>query len=852
MLAAMSFGDPIMLLGLLAAGIPVVLHLLNRIRSPIVPFPTLRFLKITAQKTSRRRQLQHWLLLLLRMMVFGLVAMLVGYPLIRGGSPALAYSFLIMLLVGAALLALAVVLATAALENRQVVPATPTAEEILGHAPAARRASPLKGWALTALMLLAGVLLAGYATFGLGSSYYFSGDKGVYSGRSTACVIILDNSHSMLARQDSASRLQKAKEQVRQLLVNTLRPAKVAVLATNPGTTEVPADLSGDLTATLGYVDKLETLGRAQPMKQLIRQAMKLFAGAEEPNKMLIILSDYARPAFADAEIFSGIKENAEGGGGGGGKELQVVLMPQGVGAPPADVGITGFTIASGQPVLGSEIVFEAQILNNGDPSVGVLQLAVDDVPVPGAQVQVQLGKAGDSVTKSIAYRLTKPGWHRFAATLRDQTDAMTWDNQRQLVLNVANQMKVLIIGPEPAVRARTTAYYVEAALDPFRGMAAPTVGPGSDKGAPTWGIVPTYAGVDLAAGQTLTGYSAIFLCDVPKIPPTLAESLSKFVRGGGRMINLLGPSVDAAAYNAELGGARELLPGNLGSPVVTASGNTVDWVQTESDVFKNLFDSQEPFRSIVVTGRWTLAGAKADRGRALSKLDDNSPFMAQHVVGRGEVYTIFSAPSGGWSNMATTVPFLPLMSRMAMGDAGRIRAELAYEPTQVVELGVVSDDVNYAVDVTTPRRETVNIHGSSAGISPPRWVFGGSPRTLYEGVYTWQSLDRKQSGMFVVNPPADEVDLLPADVDALAMETGTPHPAIVAPTAADLMAHLDKQAEGTPLTPGLLAIVLILVVGEALLANRYRPALRTSSVELPSAGPVPPIAAAPNTRSAA
>ena len=57
-LAAVGFGDPLMLAGLAAALVPVVLHLLNRMKTPVMAFPTLRFLKITAHKTARRRQIQ--------------------------------------------------------------------------------------------------------------------------------------------------------------------------------------------------------------------------------------------------------------------------------------------------------------------------------------------------------------------------------------------------------------------------------------------------------------------------------------------------------------------------------------------------------------------------------------------------------------------------------------------------------------------------------------------------------------------------------------------------------------------------------------------------------------------------
>ena len=51
-LAAVAFGDPLMLAGLAAALVPVVLHLLNRMNAPVMAFPTLRFLKITAHKTA--------------------------------------------------------------------------------------------------------------------------------------------------------------------------------------------------------------------------------------------------------------------------------------------------------------------------------------------------------------------------------------------------------------------------------------------------------------------------------------------------------------------------------------------------------------------------------------------------------------------------------------------------------------------------------------------------------------------------------------------------------------------------------------------------------------------------------
>ncbi len=65
---------PWFLLATLAAVIPVVLHLINRQKARDLPFSTLRFLRISVQKTRRRRRIHDALLMLVRMAVLVLIA----------------------------------------------------------------------------------------------------------------------------------------------------------------------------------------------------------------------------------------------------------------------------------------------------------------------------------------------------------------------------------------------------------------------------------------------------------------------------------------------------------------------------------------------------------------------------------------------------------------------------------------------------------------------------------------------------------------------------------------------------------------------------------------------------------
>ncbi len=79
----MGFLQPLALLGLAAAGIPPLLHLLQRRTPPTVIFPAVRYLSETERRHSRRLRLRNLLLMLLRMLVIALIVMALARPLAR-------------------------------------------------------------------------------------------------------------------------------------------------------------------------------------------------------------------------------------------------------------------------------------------------------------------------------------------------------------------------------------------------------------------------------------------------------------------------------------------------------------------------------------------------------------------------------------------------------------------------------------------------------------------------------------------------------------------------------------------------------------------------------------------------
>lgn len=79
----MSFLAPLFLLGALAIALPVIFHLIRRATREKVPFSSLMFLQPSPPRLTRRSRLEHILLLLLRCLVFCLLALGFARPFLQ-------------------------------------------------------------------------------------------------------------------------------------------------------------------------------------------------------------------------------------------------------------------------------------------------------------------------------------------------------------------------------------------------------------------------------------------------------------------------------------------------------------------------------------------------------------------------------------------------------------------------------------------------------------------------------------------------------------------------------------------------------------------------------------------------
>ena len=79
------FLHPIYLYGLIAASIPLLIHLLNRRKIKRLRFPAVRFVLLSQRRIARTYRLRHWILLALRTLAVFLLVLLLSHPIFQTG-----------------------------------------------------------------------------------------------------------------------------------------------------------------------------------------------------------------------------------------------------------------------------------------------------------------------------------------------------------------------------------------------------------------------------------------------------------------------------------------------------------------------------------------------------------------------------------------------------------------------------------------------------------------------------------------------------------------------------------------------------------------------------------------------
>ncbi|MDY7010568.1 MAG: VWA domain-containing protein [Planctomycetota bacterium] len=737
MTLALAFATPLLLVGLAAAAIPLVLHLLASVRAPQEYFPTLRFLKMGMEKTARRRRLEHWLLLLIRSALLAVLAVAVAEPVLKSTA-------------------------------------------------------------------------------------------GFWSDKRFAAVIIVDNSYSMGVARGGESRFEMARREATKLLGGTDRPSAAALILTN--SSGRPGSLQSNLEGNRRRLSQAHlTSGRAD-IAECVREALELLKGSTAPQKAVYIFSDTQRISFEHMPGLSGIKAS--------GVPLMLVDCSD---ASPVNVGIEDIKISKDR-VIGREMKFTSTLINSSPTDKEThVWLQVDGRQVGESARKILPAANNEGPTRTtvrFGHTFTTPGVHVGQVAVREADDLAT-DNVRRFSLRFGGQIRaVLVVGGASSGGMYDPARTLRVALD------------SSD----IWSIRRRTVGIDRFAKGSLTGAQAVFFADVPSFTVAQAEAVVDFVRNGGSAVFFLGPAARASNYNKRFAG---VLPGRIEKAVGQVGLEARGFGAVKNlrhPYLAGLFEQETDYPEIVIHRYYRLERLTGDHRNVLSSPDfgelsraGGDPIISVRDFGAGRVVLAGTTASVEWNNLATTSLFLPIVTRICLSSGERLGADNTFSADSAVTIKPgVKITGESVLNVTMPDG-AIEVLPFRAGSDP---VF---TKTDQPGIYRWKVLEAtgrnnsqpgnnvtdgppgrppvRAEGAFAVNPDGLESNLLSVKPAALvehlkraADEAGDEPPEIYfGGTLEGVHAAAADAAAGDNLWDRLLVVVIVLLVVEAVAANRFR-----------------------------
>jgi len=762
-----TFLNSVFLAGLVAAALPILIHLFSRRRAKEVRFPSIEFLREVSRKKVRRLQLRQLLLLALRVLIVAFFALAMARPALRAGRGVL----------GRGSSTIAVVLdnsfSMAAADPAANAGAGATSAGAPARGAVARDASSEEGSVYQTAKKRAIEVIA----------LMHEGDRGVLALAATPVRLPFQTpiADLSLLRQEidrapiEATRadLPQAIDRVAGVFTASRTLNKELYVISDFQQIDLDAwqALLGKRSGGAGAVDS--TGGARQDVRGAARGGpggVLGGAGTIPPDVKVYLIP--ARTLPVDNMAIERVRLDALGAGSDAGARLIV-------------------TIANYSNNEARNVVIRALEEGTGTTAVGAEALgeAYANVPAQGRGDATVLLR---QMPASGALRVT------FAP------DALPMDNAAYFVAEQPGVRRVLIVSgaSDPATDPATR--YFRLALDPA--------------GTKEFFDVQVARAEDPALGNAPPKADVIVLLDVGRLPDATIERIGKFRADGGGVFVVLGDRTDPRSYNTTI------FPKLADLEVMGLQGDPA-----RPDVFRSLriaaaahpiFDGFPAAAAGNITTARFLRMLDVKPGKDARVLAEFTGALPALIEDKGTI-VFTSSCDGVWSDLSTSGAFLPLVHRVvqylaalgggaATGAGDRLVAGTAIE--RAVDPDQLANQDAFFIDPTGTRRPAERSEREGK-------VWLKSEPARIAGIYQLVRADGVRLGLFAVNLDTRESDLRVAPEGVL---PGLFKPAatVLKPGTRGITREVVEGRYGRELWPMLLAIVLGLMVAESLIGR--------------------------------
>ena len=781
----MSFlHTPLIAIGSLFVGIPILLHLLMRRKPKPMAFPALRFVRKRQQVTQRRMRLRHLLLLMLRCAALAVLAAGLARPFVPSTSMG---NWLLVMGLGVCA-AVVSLLAYAAWGEP-------------------RRRGVAAGLTFLAAGLL-GLLFIAYSYIRANPSTILVGDD----EPPVAAAVIIDRSPRMGYLHGNQTRLEKAKELATWLVRELPAESDIGVLDSG----SVRTVFSVDRDTAVGAVEAMEPEYRSTPVPRLIDRALGLLAESAHLRKEIYIFSDLTEQSWksADSQLAERLREVGDG--------LSTYVIDVGV-AKPSNLTVHPPALSAEHTSAGSPVEVVAAVSGEGVTGDVDLELVIE-IPDPTLPMIVngrpQLPEAetrgratislteGGSAEHAFTLRGLTPGVHHGQIRARRE-DGLQLDNTRYFTIHVGQPWKVLLIAER-----NIYSEFISGALDPM------SDGDGGGDSLFACDTIPP----DDVTPERLRDYDGVALVDPSPLAQDAWVAISEYVEQGGSLAIILGrEAAPISEFNSI--GALSVLPGRLVRQFRSAGRNNFLTLPAEAHpIFNVLRDRANTitWNAYPVYRHWELADLRKSSAVIMSFTNGN-PAILESRLGQGKVLTVttpFTDPLNvdnrePWNLIPTGPepwPYVVLANELFRYLVSEGEARLNYD---VGELATV--------EASARQNATYQLF-SPAGAWQPITPQGQQlvvPLTDTPGVYRVRStIDPEHQLGFSVNVPTEQTRLARIEKRELDKILGDSYR--VAKTQEDIVRDMSEVRRGREFYPWLILALAVVLGLESLLSNRF------------------------------
>jgi hypothetical protein len=633
----MIFLNVLFLLGLAGITVPLLIHLLNRVRARPVEWGAMRFLRQSLNVRRRRMLLEEALVLATRCLIVAFLALALARPFIRPGS-----LFPPWMILSAILL-----------------PVVMTAMGAVFWSDPAKRRLILR---CAGLLLIAAAATAWWETRRGGPRWQGgAGEKDI--------VIILDASASMGLKSDGRTTFDRAIDEALALVDRLPRSDSVGLIWAGPAP-KVSLHPTVDRSALKKILndETLRPSGGTMGALEAFYAAAGLLEEGRNPDKVVLFITDGHRAGwdYEGERRWSFLAERMSQFPVKPRLLIRRLPMPAGLtDAMVADITLSRSVIGTDRPV---SVV--ASIANAGSRPVrpGTVELRVDGVMVGRSEVRQEIPvNAVEQVRFSCPFE--RPGRHLLEVTLGFADDSPA-NNTACRAVDVLDRLKILLVDGAPHERFfRGAAGFFRVALTPETREPEPATGGTAAVGPLIRADVKSVR--DFSSFANWSDYQVIVLANVPRLSPPVAARLASYVEEGGGLLIAPGERAETDFYNEwrSVGGGH-LTPARLVKRVVAEREEPfrMDPPSCSHPALRIPAESMpRDYARFLSSVCWELEADPSDRDvRIGGRFVGGMPLLAERAFGYGRILMTAIAMDRRDSNFPTLKSFVPFTHELA------------------------------------------------------------------------------------------------------------------------------------------------------------------------------------------